>query len=124
MLPVLNQIEMHPYFPQIEQRAYHAEHGILTQSWSPLGRGSDLLTNPVIMDVAARVEASPAQVVLRWHVDAGSMPIPKATAAHRQQENLHLEDVILDPADLAAITALGRPDGRLFDGDPATHQEF
>ncbi len=124
VLPVLNQIEMHPYFPQQQQRAYHADHGILTQSWSPLGRGSDLLTNPVIMDVATRVEASPAQVVLRWHVDNGSMPIPKATAAHRQHENLDLADVVLDPADLAAITALGRPDGRLSDSDPATHQEF
>ncbi|WP_067970842.1 aldo/keto reductase [Mycolicibacter icosiumassiliensis] len=120
----VNQIEMHPYFPQLEALAYHREHGILTQAWSPLGRGNDLLTNPVITDIAAGHGVSPGQVVLAWHVGLGAVPLPKAASPSRQQENLNLFSFELTDAEVGRITALGRPDGRIAGQDPATHEEF
>lgn len=121
--PVVNQIELHPYFPQEEQLAYHLEHGIITEAWSPIGRAKALLEEPVIVEVAAAHEISPAQAVLAWHVARQSVAIPKASSLEHQRANLAAASVLLDDAEVAAITALGRPDGRLFDADPRTHEE-
>lgn len=121
--PVVNQIELHPYFPQSEQLAYHREHGIITEAWSPLGRAKALLDEPVIVEVAAAHEISAAQVVLAWHVARESVAIPKASSLEHQKANLAAASVVLDEAEVDAITALGRADGRLFDGDPRTHEE-
>lgn len=121
--PVVNQIEVHPYFPQEEQLAYHREQGILTEAWSPLGRARELLDESVIGEIAAAHEITPAQVVLAWHVARETVAIPKASSLEHQKVNLAAASVTLDDAEVAAITALGRPDGRLFDADPATHEE-
>ena len=121
--PVVNQIELHPYFPQTEQLAYHRAHGIITEAWSPLGRAKALLEEPVIIEIAAAHSISPAQTVLAWHVARESVAIPKASSLEHQQSNLAAASVVLDNAEVEAITALGRPDGRLFDADPRTHEE-
>ncbi|WP_060928133.1 aldo/keto reductase [Microbacterium hydrocarbonoxydans] len=121
--PVVNQIEVHPYFPQSEQLAFHREHGILTEAWSPLGRAQELLDEPVIREVAAAHDISPAQVVLAWHVARETVAIPKASSREHQVSNLAAGAVVLDQAEVESITALGRPDGRLFDADPASHEE-
>ena len=123
MRPVVNQIEVHPFFPQEEQIAYHREQGILTEAWSPLGRARALLEEQVIIEVAAAHEITPAQTVLAWHVARGTVSIPKASSLEHQLSNLAAAEVVLDDAEVAAITALGRADGRLFGADPRTHEE-
>ena len=122
--PAVNQVELHPYFPQERQRDVHAELGIVTESWSPLGRAGRVLDEPAITAAAEAVGRTPTQVVLRWQVQLGAVPLPKSASASRQQENLSVFDFELDDAQVAAITALGRDDGRLFGADPATHEEF
>lgn len=123
VLPVVNQIELHPYFPQTEQLEYHREHGIITEAWSPIGRAKALLDEAVIVEVARAHDIAPAQAVLAWHVARGSVAIPKASSLEHQKANLAAASVVLDDAEVEAITALGRPDGRLFDADPRTHEE-
>lgn len=122
--PSVNQIELHPYFPQAEQRAAHERLGIRTESWSPLGRANTLLTEPVIARIADAHGRTPAQTILRWHVQLGAIPLPKSSSPARQRQNLDLFDFTLTDAELGAITALGRPDGRTNDQDPAVYQEF
>jgi diketogulonate reductase-like aldo/keto reductase len=122
--PVVNQIELHPYFPQEETLAYDQAHGILTEAWSPLGRGNDLLANPTITEIAAAHDATPGQTVLAWQVARGAVPIPKAASPKRQAENLQAADLTLAPEEVARITALGRSDGRLAGQDPAEYEEF
>ncbi|MGW9557793.1 aldo/keto reductase [Nocardiopsis sp. NPDC055551] len=124
VLPDVNQIELHPYFPQSEQLAYDSERGILTQAWSPLGRGNDLLDRDDVGAIARDHGATPGQVVLAWQIARGAIPLPKAAADERQVENLGALDVTLTDTEVAAITALGRPDGRLAGQDPATYEEF
>lgn len=121
--PVVNQIELHPYFPQEEQLTYHREHGIITEAWSPLGRARELMDEGVIAEVAAAHGISPAQAVLAWHVARETVAIPKASSLEHQISNLAAAEIVLDDDEVAAITALGRPDGRLFDADPRTHEE-
>ncbi|MGB3368978.1 MAG: aldo/keto reductase, partial [Rhodococcus sp. (in: high G+C Gram-positive bacteria)] len=87
VVPSVNQIELHPYFPQADLRAYHAEHGIVTESWSPLGRGSELLTEPPVAEAAAAHGVSAGQVVLRWHIQLGAVPLPKSSNPDRQKQN-------------------------------------
>lgn len=122
--PVVNQIEVHPYFPQTDAVGLHAGRGIITVAWSPLGRAKELLAEPVVVEVAQAHDISPAQAVIAWHVARGTVPIPKASSAEHQQANLDAVSVVLESAEVEAITALGRPDGRLFDADPATHEEM
>ncbi|RZT79082.1 diketogulonate reductase-like aldo/keto reductase [Micromonospora violae] len=122
--PVVNQIEVHPYFPQQEALDYHREHGILVQGWSPLGHGNDLQRHSVITEIAAAHGVSPAQTILAWHVARQAIPLPKAASPQRQVENLDVFDITLTDAEVEAITALGRPDGRLSDQDPAVYEEF
>ncbi|MBV7282118.1 aldo/keto reductase [Corynebacterium sp. TAE3-ERU30] len=122
-LPAVNQIELHPYFPQVEARAYHRERGIITQSWSPLNRG-EVLEEPVLTEIARAHDATPAQVVLAWHRAIGALAIPKASSLQRQQENLAALEITLDAAEVESITALGRADGRRKAQDPAVYEEF
>ncbi len=122
VVPAVNQVELHPYFPQGALRAFHERNGIRTESWSPLARRSELLTEPVILDIAARHDVSPTQAVLRWHVELQSTPIPKSADPSRQRENADVFGFSLAEDEVAAISALER--GRLWDGDPDTHEEF
>ena len=121
--PAVNQIEMHPFFPQIDQRAYHAQHGILTQSWSPIGRGNEMLSDPLIARIAAANDVTSAQVILRWHYQNSAIPLPKSSTGSRQRENLNIFDFELTAGEAGAITALGRADGRTNDQDPAHYEE-
>ncbi|MEV7633420.1 aldo/keto reductase [Microbacterium sp. NPDC089318] len=122
--PVVNQIEVHPYFPQEEALAFHAERGILTEAWSPLGRARDVMNEPVIAEIAERHGISAVQTIIAWHVARGTVSIPKASSPEHQRANLEAAEVVLDAAEVEAITGLGRADGRLFDADPATHEEM
>ena len=120
--PAVNQVEMHPYFPQATLRAFHASHGIRTESWSPLARRSELLSEQVIADVASAHGVTPPQAVLRWHTQLGSTPIPKSATPARQIENADVFGFTLTDAEVQAISGLER--GRLWGGDPDTHEEM
>ena len=122
--PVLNQIELHPYFPQVEMRGVDAELGVLTESWSPMGKRQAPFAEPVVRAAADTHGVTPGQVVLRWQLQLGTLPIPKSATPSRQRENLDLDGFELTDDEVAAITALARPDGRLFGGDPDSHEEF
>ena len=111
--PAVNQIELHPRFQQREQRAYHEAHGIVTQSWSPLGQGKDLLTDPVITGIADKHGRSAAQVILAWHLAHGLSAIPKASDAAHLQDNFDATGFELDDGDMAAVDSLDDPQGRL-----------
>ena len=121
--PAVNQIELHPYFPQPQMRAVHERLGIQTESWSPLGKRQAPFTEPPVAAAAERLGLSPGQVILRWQVQLGSIPIPKSATPERQRQNLDVFSFELTDEEMAAITALGRPDGRLFGGEPETHEE-
>jgi len=116
--PSVNQIELHPRFQQKELAAYHTEHGIITESWSPLGQGT-LLENPTLKALAQKHGRTPAQVVIRWHLDGGYIVIPKSVTPSRIRENFNVSDFSLDSDDLAKIAALDRKDGRIGP-DPET----
>ena len=120
--PAVNQVELHPYFPQTALRAFHAEHGIRTESWSPLARRSELLTEQLLQELAVVHDVTPTQIVLRWHVQVGSTPIPKSADADRQRENADVFGFTLSADHVDAISGLER--GRLWDGDPDTHEEM
>lgn len=117
--PAIHQIELHPYFAQENLREVHAELGIVTQAWSPLGNGSDLLSNPVLTEIAQKHDASVAQVVLAWHRAIGNVAIPKSVTAERIVENFESLKVELTGDEVNAIDALSREDGRIG-ADPAT----
>jgi 2,5-diketo-D-gluconate reductase A len=122
--PVVNQIELHPAFPQEHMREVNERFGIQTESWSPLGKGKPAFTEPPVAAAATRHGVTPAQVILRWHVQLGSIPIPKSGTAQRQRENLDIFGFELSEDDVTAITALGQRGGRLFGGDPNIHEEM
>jgi len=122
--PSVNQIELHPYFNQAQQRAADKQRGILTQAWTPIGKRTALLEEPVITKIARELERSPAQVVLRWHLQLGVLPIPKSATPSRRVENLALQHFELTEEHMEAIAGLTRVNGRIFDAHPATHEEF
>ncbi|HEY3469424.1 MAG TPA: aldo/keto reductase [Amycolatopsis sp.] len=120
VIPAVNQIELHPYLVQRELRAFDAEHGIATEAWSPLAKGGDLLREPAVTQVAERLGRTPAQVVLRWHLQLGNVVIPKSVTPARVAENLDVFGFTLTDADVAALSALDRggrtgPDPDTFD---------
>jgi diketogulonate reductase-like aldo/keto reductase len=121
VLPSVNQIELHPFLPQDELRAYHADKGIVTESWSPLGRGSDLLDDPAVAAVATAHGVTPGQAILRWHIQLGAVPIPKSGDRNRQRANLDVFGFELSEAEVAAI---GDRAHRRLGGDPEVHEEF
>ncbi|WP_226379517.1 aldo/keto reductase [Pseudonocardia sp. KRD291] len=109
-VPAVNQIELHPGLEQRELRAAHAAHGIVTEAWSPLGRGT-LLDEPVITRIASRLGRSPAQVVLRWHLQQGTVVIPKSNTPQRIAENRAVHDFALTDRDMLAVSTLDDADG-------------
>jgi 2,5-diketo-D-gluconate reductase A len=122
--PAVNQIELHPYFPQRRMRLVHEELGIRTQSWSPLGKRQAPFGEPPVVGAAETHGVTPAQVVLRWQHQLGCIPIPKSATRGRQLENLDVFGFELSSEEVDAITALAREDGRLFGGDPERHEEM
>ncbi|MGY2050984.1 aldo/keto reductase [Methylobacterium sp. JK268] len=116
--PAVNQIELHPRFQQRALRDVHREAGILTEAWSPLGRGA-ALADPVIRGIAERHGRTPAQVILRWQIELGHVVIPKSATPARIRENLDVFGFALTPEDHAAIAGLDAPDGRIGP-DPET----
>ncbi len=125
VIPSINQIELHPYFPQSELRAHHERAGIATVAWSPLGkRPAGLLAEEPVRAAARAHSVAPAQVIMRWHHQLGSIPIPKSAQAGRQRENLGFDGFELSEAEVASISALARDDGRWFDGDPNRYEEL
>ena len=120
--PAVNQIELHPYFPQSKLIAFHESIGVQTESWSPLYRDQGLFDEAPIAEAAAAHGVQPAQVVLRWHLEVGSLPIPKSANPDRQRLNADIFGFTLTPAEVDAISALER--GRMKDRDPLTHEEM
>ena len=116
--PVINQIELHPQFQQAESRAFHAQHSIATEAWSPLGQGKGLLDDPTLAAVARKHERTPAQVVLRWHLQVGNVVIPKSVTPARIRENIDVFGFELDADDLSAIAGLDS--GNRIGPDPST----
>lgn len=106
--PAINQVELHPYLQQEELRAFHAANGILTEAWSPLASGGEVLSDETIARVAAKHGVTPAQAILRWHLDIGNVVIPKSVTPSRIAENFDLFGFALDADDLAAIATLDR----------------
>lgn len=112
IVPAVNQIELHPRFQQRDLRAFHGSHGIVTESWSPLGQGQQL-DDPVLTGLATRLGRTPAQVILRWHIENGLVAIPKTQTRSRIAENLDVFGFSLGAEDHAALSRLDRPDGRI-----------
>ncbi|MEN8654635.1 aldo/keto reductase [Streptomyces sp. 21So2-11] len=117
IVPAVNQIELHPQLQQETSRAFHAKHSIATEAWSPLGSGKGLLEVPTVVAVARKHGKSPAQVVLRWHLQIGNVVIPKSVTPSRIKENIDVFDFELDSDDLAAFAALD--EGKRLGFDPA-----
>jgi 2,5-diketo-D-gluconate reductase A len=107
VVPAVNQIEVHPYLCNEEVRTANAQYGILTEAWSPLAKGR-VLQDPTIGAIASRIRRTPAQVVLRWHIQRGDVIFPKSTTPARMKENFEIFDFELDAEDIAAISALDR----------------
>jgi 2,5-diketo-D-gluconate reductase A len=107
VVPAVNQIELHPYFQNEDVRRYGEAHGIATQAWSPIAQG-EVLDDPAIGEIAERLGKSPAQVVLRWHVQRGNIVFPKSTTPARIEENFALFDFELEAEDVGRIDALDR----------------
>jgi diketogulonate reductase-like aldo/keto reductase len=123
--PSVNQIELHPYFNQAEQRKYHEANDIKTQSWSPLGRQmNDVLQNDNLQRIAEEHNKTISQVILRWHYQLGAVAIPKSSSRVRQLENISIFDFSLDETEMGLISGLTRPNGRLKNQDPAIYEEF
>ncbi|MGV7118738.1 aldo/keto reductase [Paenibacillus kyungheensis] len=124
--PVLNQVELHPYFEQTEQRAANDKHNIITESWSPLGRGrgEGVLEDAGVQEIADAHGKTPTQVILRWHTQLGAVPIPKAGSLEHQQENLNIFDFELTEEQMSTISAFSKDNKRLWDQDPAEYEEF
>ncbi|MGE4421049.1 MAG: aldo/keto reductase [Pseudodesulfovibrio sp.] len=122
--PVVNQVELHPYFSQKEQVAFDRRHDIVTQAWSPLARTINIMKEKALLEIAGVTGKTVSQVVLRWHIQSGTVPLPKSASPERQAENMNVFNFELCDADMAAIDALARPDGRLKGQDPAVYEEF
>jgi 2,5-diketo-D-gluconate reductase A len=105
-VPAVNQIELHPQFPQAPLRAYHAEHGIATEAWSPIGQGGDLLQDGRLRALADGHGRTPAQIVLRWHIQLGNIVFPKSVTPERIRENIDVFDFELSADDMAVVDGL------------------
>lgn len=118
VIPVLNQIELHPYFQQKELRDFHAKHNIATEAWSPLAKGK-MLEDKILVDLSKKYNKTTAQIILRWHFENGIIAIPKSSQTKRILENIDIFDFNLDASDLALISTLDDVNGRTS-FDPAT----
>jgi 2,5-diketo-D-gluconate reductase A len=121
VVPDVNQIELNPYVTRTGPRAYHAEHGILTQSYSPLDKGGALLEEAVVREAADRHGRTPAQIVLRWHVQLGLLAVAKSSDPVRQAQNLALFDFELSEDEMAGLSALERGEAAATDSDTFGH---
>ncbi|MCU7357793.1 aldo/keto reductase [Enterococcus dispar] len=122
--PAVNQIELHPYWTQEKMVTENKKRGITTEAWSPLGRASASLKEPLIQDLAKKYHKNAGQIILRWHHERGIVPIPKASSLTHQRLNLDIFDFALMPNEIEAITALNKADGRINDQDPNEYEEF
>ncbi len=121
VLPSVNQIELHPLLPQEDLRAFHAGKNIVTESWSPLGRGTPLLQDPAVARIAEAHGVSAGQVVLRWHTQLGAVPIPKSANPERQRANLDVFGFELSEDEMRSVADRAQ---RRVGGDPEVHEEF
>ncbi len=121
--PVANQLELHPSFNQEEVLSFHQERDIQIEAWSPFGRG-DIFADATLRDIANSYEVSIAQLINRWHLQRGILPIPKSGNVQRQKNNLDVFDFTINDDHMKQINALTQADGRRKDQDPAKYQEF
>lgn len=119
--PTVNQIQLNPRITRPEQRAYNSEHGIVTEAWSPLGAGNDLLQAPTLTTIAAKYGKTPAQVVLRWHLELGVVAIPRSRKPERIAQNIDIFDFGLTEQEVAAISALDTGEEPRVDSDKTGH---
>lgn len=124
VLPVVNQIELHPYFSQEEMRAFNASKQIITESWSPLSRGRTVIYDETLQHIAAQKQKTIGQVILRWHYQIGAVAIPKAESVEHQRENLAIFDFELSDEEMALIAKLTQENGRIDNQDPREYEEF
>ncbi|MGE8080081.1 aldo/keto reductase [Peribacillus loiseleuriae] len=122
--PSINQIELHPFFNQADQRKYHEENNIATESWSPFTRGVKDLQIDTLLTIAESHNKTIPQIVLRWHYQLGAISIPKSASPVRQLENISIFDFSLDETEMSMISELTRLDGRIKNQDPAVYEEF
>ena len=122
--PAINQIELHPYWVQERMVKANEEREIISEAWSPLGRGSDALKEAVITELAEKYEKNPAQIILRWHTQRGIIPIPKSRNLLHQRENLDIYDFELTQTEIERINLLEKADGRIEGQDPNEYEEF
>ncbi|GHB60226.1 oxidoreductase [Streptomyces umbrinus] len=116
-VPAVNQIQLSPLTSQAEPRAYHRNHHILTESWSPLGKGTDLLGHPTVTGLASKYGKSPGQIVLRWHMDLGLAAIPKSNNPQRIISNIDIFDFVLTPEEVESLCALDTGAAQPVDSD-------
>jgi 2,5-diketo-D-gluconate reductase A len=119
--PAVNQIQLNPRITRPEQRAYNSEHGIVTEAWSPLGAGNDLLENPILAAIGAKYSKSPGQVVLRWHIELGIVAIPRSANPGRIAQNIDIFDFMLTKGEISAISALDTGKEPRVDSDVTGH---
>ena len=119
--PTVNQIQLNPRITRPEQRAYNSEQGIVTEAWSPLGAGNDLLENPTLATIGAKYGKTPGQVVLRWHIELGIVAIPRSASPGRIAQNIDIFDFELTPDEIAAISALDTGEEQGVDSDKTGH---
>jgi 2,5-diketo-D-gluconate reductase A len=119
--PDLNQVQCDPRHSRPEVRGFDADYGIVTESWSPLGQGGGLLENPVVIEIAERLGHTPAQIVLRWHLELGLVAIPKTSSPERLEENLGALEMSLGADDLAVLATLDEGNGGTVDSDSFGH---
>lgn len=112
IVPAVNQVELHPRWPQTDLRVYHDEHRIVTEAWSPIGQGQGLLEDPAVLSVAESHDRTPAQVVLRWHLQLGNVAIPKSTNPDRIKANIEILDFELNAQEMATLSSL-QPTARI-----------
>ena len=117
LVPHVNQIQLNPWVSRDTEREYHSEHGIVTESWAPIGKGGGLLGDPVIADLARARDRTPAQVVLRWHLQLGLIPIPKTARRERLAPNLDVFDFSLDEDEILALSTLDYGERGAVDSD-------
>jgi 2,5-diketo-D-gluconate reductase A len=119
--PHVNQVQLNPWIPRAPERDYHRLHGIVTETWAPIAKGSELFDEQAVKDAAARHGRTPAQIVLRWHVQQGLVPIPKSSNPGRLRENIDVFGFELSQADIDTIATLDRKGQGAVDSDRIGH---
>ena len=123
-MPVINQIELHPYFSQDTQRQADRERGVVTEAWSPLSRARTVIHDETITELARKKGKTVSQVILRWQVQLGVIPLPRSSSEMHQKENLDVFNFELTEDEMATLNALTKPDGRIDNQDPSEYEEY